>query len=1067
MAYQPKSYRKFVATAATATLVASAVAPAAAAGFSDVSDRYADAVNYLVENDITNGLTETTFGVSKEVKRGDAAVMIAKALGLDGANAPDAGFGDVPARAKEAVNALKEAGIFNGKSATNFGFTDTMTRGEMALVIAKAYELEGDVTLTFTDVSDRYEQAVQALVENKITSGKSETSFGTGDEITRGEFAIFLHKAETLEVAPGVVEVAGVSAINAKSLKVTFNKAVDTTKAVFEVKKGSVKVNYATIIWNDAKTEATIELEGKFTAGDYTVNVSGLTETALTGTTTVTNERVESVQILSENAVLNSNGDAVNVGYKVVNQYGEDITATTPLTVNAAGTVVNVNGTVTASKGVATIPVSGTVKEGDSIVLTLVHADTGKSASSTVKVSAKAAVSEIAINGLYNKDGKALTETTDFSKDAFYLLVEGKDQYGKVVNEAALDAQNAVIVNQTNALVANVSTNFETIKVNGKDVTALKVTGTPKAGESTVMIISTATGKNASYTVKVEESQRTDAVTFEVPNLAVAGEKLFVPIQVLDKQGNLVTDEKVVTDATRGIKVSGATGATVKTVDGKLGVEVAAGNVSEGYLSLVAVSSTGKSTIANIQVKAAAKPVRVEGVTSAIKTTVLTNAANQAITPANVKIIDQYERELTTAQKTALFTADYSLVISEEKANAGAIALVNTNEVDALAVGTEKVTISIKDEVNNKVLSGSEKSVSFRVTDGKEYVSYQVDTIGNIFDEVGAGLVNSATYNKTLKVYGLLDDGTKVQLSDSEFTVDAPGYLDYSAGVFALDTDTSGGKTGGTVPYATDAKEHKANVTVTVNATGQKFAQEVTVSKVKPTVTAVKVVAESTISTDVDTKAEFDEIKEVSKVASGYAQTTISDLVDFAVVDSYGVVTLVEDAAATTYLSEIKLTATPSKAFDVVITNNNKPTATVADLNVGESASVVASVNGVEKSFVIEGNYNADASQTAVNSELARYENKTVAATNNAGDSVNDALFLKAAEVANVDATVIKAIAVKTNADSILSVDGQGAITLVADGGTPANAKAGTATLTITFTKNGITETKDVTVTVQ
>ncbi|WP_153126280.1 hypothetical protein [Peribacillus tepidiphilus] len=855
-----------------------------------------------------------------------------------------------------------------------------------------------------------------------------------------------------------VPKVESVSAITSKSLKVKFNKAVDSTKATFEVKKGSVKVNYATIAWNDAKTEATVELEGKFTAGDYTVNVSGLTETALTGTTTVTNERVESVQILSENAVLASNGASVTVGYKVVNQYGEDITATTPLTVNAAGTIVN--GTVTASKGVATIPVANTAKEGDSIVLTLVHADTGKSASSTVKVSAKSVVSEIAINGLYNKDGKALTETTDLSKDAFYLLVEGKDQYGKVVNEAALDAQNAVIVNQTNALVANVSTDFETIKVNGKDVTALKVTGTPKAGESTVMIISTATGKNASYTVKVEESQRTDTVTFEVPSLVVAGEKLFVPIQVLDKQGNLVTDEKVVTDATRGIKVSGATGATVKTVDGKLGVEVAAGNVSEGYLSLVAVSSTGKSTIANIQVKAAAKPVRVEGVTSAIKTTVLTNAANQAITPANVKIIDQYERELTTAQKTALFASDYSLVITEEKVNAGAIALVNTNEVDALAVGTEKVTISIKDVVNNKVLSGSEKSVTFRVTDGKEYVSYQVDTIGNVFDEVGAGLGNSPAYDKTLKVYGILDDGTKVQLSNSEFTVDAPSYLDYNAGTFEMN--------GNDVPYATDAKEHKANVTVTINATGQKFAQEVTVSKVKPTVTALKVVDESTNSTDVDTKAEFDEIKEVSKVTSGYAQTTISDLVDFAVVDSYGVVTLIEDAAATTYLSEIKLTVTPSKAFDVVITNNNKPTATVADLNVGESASVVATVNGVEKSFVIEGNYNADAAQTAVDAELARYENKTYTATGNAGDAVNAALFLKAAEVANVDATVIKAIAVKTNADSILSVDaGTGAITLAADAVTPANAKAGTATLTITFTKDGINETKDVTITVQ
>lgn len=255
MAYQPKSYRKFVATAATATLVASAVAPAAAAGFTDVSDRYSEAVNYLVENDITSGFTETTFGVSKEVKRGDAAVMIAKALGLDGSKSPDAGFSDVPARAKEAVNALKEAGIFNGKSATNFGFNDTMTRGEMALVIAKAYKLEGDVTLKFTDVSDRYESAVKALVENKITTGKTETSFGTGDNITRGEFAIFLYRAEVLDEAPGVVEVTGVSAINGSQLVVTFSQEVDTTSAEEES-------NY-TLSDGNVVTSADLQEDGK------------------------------------------------------------------------------------------------------------------------------------------------------------------------------------------------------------------------------------------------------------------------------------------------------------------------------------------------------------------------------------------------------------------------------------------------------------------------------------------------------------------------------------------------------------------------------------------------------------------------------------------------------------------------------------------------------------------------------------------------------------------------------------------------------------------------------------
>ncbi|MEK4221893.1 S-layer homology domain-containing protein [Bacillus sp. FSL W8-0116] len=86
MAYQPKSYRKFVATAATATLVATAVTPAFAAEnlpFKDVNQNYAKAVGELYSKGIVNGISKTEFGTYKTLKRGDAAVIIARALELD------------------------------------------------------------------------------------------------------------------------------------------------------------------------------------------------------------------------------------------------------------------------------------------------------------------------------------------------------------------------------------------------------------------------------------------------------------------------------------------------------------------------------------------------------------------------------------------------------------------------------------------------------------------------------------------------------------------------------------------------------------------------------------------------------------------------------------------------------------------------------------------------------------------------------------------------------------------------------------------------------------------------
>ncbi len=255
MAYQPKSYRKFVATAATATLVASAVAPAAsAASFTDVADRYKDAVDFLVSNNVTNGVAEGQFGTSQNIKRIDAAVMVAKLLGYSSStNAADAGFTDVPADRAWAVNALKEANVISGKTATTFGSQELMTRGEMAKVIAEAYDLTSDADLPFTDVSATFATYVQALYGNEITGGKSATQFGTTDNVTRGEFALFVHRAENV-ATPSTPKVVGVSAINATQVQVTFGVAVNETDAETEA---NYKINGV------SPSDATLAADGK------------------------------------------------------------------------------------------------------------------------------------------------------------------------------------------------------------------------------------------------------------------------------------------------------------------------------------------------------------------------------------------------------------------------------------------------------------------------------------------------------------------------------------------------------------------------------------------------------------------------------------------------------------------------------------------------------------------------------------------------------------------------------------------------------------------------------------
>ncbi|MDX8343185.1 bifunctional metallophosphatase/5'-nucleotidase [Rossellomorea sp. YZS02] len=192
-----QAYRKILATATTATLAASAFAPMVSAeqsDFTDVSSRYVDAVNFLVSKG-ANGYTEDMFGTHMSIKRVDAAVLIAKVLELDMENAPASGFEDVPARAVGAVNALKDAEIAMGKNSKTFDSDSYVTRGEIALWLERAFQLEGTAEVPFKDVNSRYKDAVSMLVANHITQGISDTLFGVDSLAKRGDFAIFLHKA--------------------------------------------------------------------------------------------------------------------------------------------------------------------------------------------------------------------------------------------------------------------------------------------------------------------------------------------------------------------------------------------------------------------------------------------------------------------------------------------------------------------------------------------------------------------------------------------------------------------------------------------------------------------------------------------------------------------------------------------------------------------------------------------------------------------------------------------------------------------------------------------------------
>lgn len=191
-------YKKLVAAGTAAVVMASVAAPSAseaAVPFVDAKKgKYLTPVEYLYSNGIVNGIDSTNFGINPNIKRGDTAVIIERARGLESKVAPDAGFIDVAEKYKHAVNTLSDLGVING-SGNKFMPNDTLSRGAMAKILVNAYNIPMNVKKSpFTDATGAFGDYIDAIYAAGITNGVSADSFGSTNEIKRGDFATLLFK---------------------------------------------------------------------------------------------------------------------------------------------------------------------------------------------------------------------------------------------------------------------------------------------------------------------------------------------------------------------------------------------------------------------------------------------------------------------------------------------------------------------------------------------------------------------------------------------------------------------------------------------------------------------------------------------------------------------------------------------------------------------------------------------------------------------------------------------------------------------------------------------------------
>ena len=169
--------------------------------FTDVKEGayYVDAVNWAVDKKVTSGKTETTFAPNDSCTRAQAVTFLWRAAGSPEPTASEMTFTDVKADSYyyKAVLWAVENKITSGMSDTLFAPDATCSRSQIVTFLYRMQNSpESKAENPFTDVKADayYANAVLWAVENGVTTGASATTFDPAGDCTRGQIVTFLYR---------------------------------------------------------------------------------------------------------------------------------------------------------------------------------------------------------------------------------------------------------------------------------------------------------------------------------------------------------------------------------------------------------------------------------------------------------------------------------------------------------------------------------------------------------------------------------------------------------------------------------------------------------------------------------------------------------------------------------------------------------------------------------------------------------------------------------------------------------------------------------------------------------
>jgi len=803
---------------------------------------------YLNELGVILGNQDGDLKEDQTWKRQDIVVLLSRLFGAEdeakGA-AKTHKFTDVTDKNYDGyISWAVEEGLVKGKSATVFGFGDELENRDFYLLVLRALGQEVD-----------YDKVGEAAVEAGLAP--EDTDFDAiplrGETYTAIVAALKTpvgENGETLEELLGLVEAAAITSTQSgvKQVTVKFNKPVDDTKAKFAIKNGTATREVAKVTFSEDKTSAILETTTKITDGASTVTVTGISEQALVAEFTAAAEKITEIQFTSDQLALGTQTNnapdygKVSVGYKIVNQFNEDVTKT------AGGSLTfqvgKANATGNAANGVLTIT-GANFQVGESVyVSAILNLSTyGITATKTFTVGQQAIVDTIDVLSLYHPENKELTTSSNFEE--FYILVDAKDQYGNNVSLAQFKygvfaiASNATLftVNKENA-VEKVGPNNDKI---GIPLSSPNLGGAfVFEGTNTVRVTTLFGQKSDSIDVPVKKAATLTTFNLLQPTEAVSpGQTVKIPFEAQDQNGNALTNFK---DLDGKLHLSASNGTTALQLKQnfstkKAYLEWTAGGEGVNFLT-VTVAGTPNTSQLQVTVVAPGTASSVAGLKDIANTLVVNGTVT--IEPKHIVIKDQHDRDvkladlLTRTVNNATVPGTHKVVISAADGNANNVTGFGANGFE-FAAATDKVTLTAAVKGTERVkielykvnattaqpnlaptLVSTHESFIFTVIDSSAFESYEVSAPEKISTAAG--------HEVTVKVIGKRTNGTTAELPASGYSVAPAAPLSVDGNKLSV-TDTAAGFDG---PNKTKVATY--NVIVTSASGVAPITKEITIT---------------------------------------------------------------------------------------------------------------------------------------------------------------------------------------------------------------------------------------------